>query len=488
MSQRTAVFSKRVRDSASPAPVMVAPATALKSVVDAMVAHKASAALVIDQRGCPLGILTEQDITRRLIFRMDPATPVAEAMSSPVISISDGEYLYYAIAQMRRAGLRHMGVVDGQGKAIGLLTLAHTIAQASGQLMTEIDQLTRDDTLTGQAELKQAQVSLADHLLSEAIPTPEIQGLLTRINNDIYRRLVDKNLKAMAAEGLGPPPAAFSVIVMGSGGRGENYLYPDQDNGFIIDDYPDPNHTDFDRWFIDLAERLTADLDAVGLPLCRGYVMATNPLWRKTLSQWKHQLRLWNTNPTTTRLRLCDIFFDFRTVWGSPERADDLRRYVTKITSHNPAFLRAMYDDDQDHGTALGWLGRFITVKQKEDPAYQGYLNLKHTATLPLVEAIRLLALREGLVQIGTLDRLQALYATGILNTNTYDYLHGAFCFISHLLFRQQLQNFKSNKPVNYYIHPDSLTKRETDILKDSLKAIDDLRDRIRGELTGDLF
>ena len=30
---------------------------------------------------------------------------------------------------------------------------------------------------------------------------------------------------------------------MGSGGRGESYLFPDQDNGFILADYPDAEHT-----------------------------------------------------------------------------------------------------------------------------------------------------------------------------------------------------------------------------------------------------
>ena len=192
------------------------------------------------------------------------------------------------------------------------------------------------------------------------------------INNDIYRRIVNLNMNQMAREGFGPPPARFSVIVMGSGGRGENYLYPDQDNGFIIEDYPDENHTEIDAWFIELAERMTRDLDAVGLPLCKGFVMATNPLWRKTLPQWKQQLDIWNKRPNTTRLRLCDIFFDFRTVWGETDMADELRRHVTQISKNNPAFLRAMYEDDQDHGTALGWFGRFITVKKEDEPDFEG--------------------------------------------------------------------------------------------------------------------
>ena len=66
---------------------------------------------------------------------------------------------------------------------------------------------------------------------------------------------------------MGAPPVPFCVIVMGSGGRGESYLYPDQDNGFILDDYPDDQHTELDAFFIKLAERMTRDLDMVGTPV-----------------------------------------------------------------------------------------------------------------------------------------------------------------------------------------------------------------------------
>jgi len=488
MPQRTSVFSKLVKDSPTEPAMTVQTTAVLLDVVNIMTDQKASACIVVDDDGKPLGILTERDITRRIVFRMEETAPVTDVMSSPVLCLHEDEYLYYAIARMRRRGLRHMPVVDASSKVTGSLSLAKTMALASSQLMDEIDQLTREDSVQGQLEIKQSQVSLADHLFNENIPTPEIQGLLTRINNDIYRRVVNLNLRAMEEEGYGPPPVGFCVIVMGSGGRGENYLYPDQDNGFILENYPDEKHTEVDAWFIELAERMTLDLDAVGLPLCKGYVMATNPLWRKTLSQWKQQVDIWNKRPDSTKLRLCDIFFDFRTVWGETDMADELRLHVTKTAGRNPAFLRAMYEDDQDHGTALGWFGRFITVKKEDDVDFEGYLNLKHTGTLPLVEAMRLLVLREGIVEINTLDRMTALQRKGVLDDDEYDYLSGAFAHISKLLFRQQVEDFKQRKRVTYYIHPDSLTEREKDILVDSLKAIDQLRNRIRSEFTGDIF
>jgi len=486
VSQRTAVFSKLVRNSTIDSPLAVKSGTALLDVVARITDAKATGAVVTDDNDRPLGILTEQDVTRRVTFRIPPEEVIENVMSSPVISVRDDEYLYYAIARMRRRGLRHMPVVGSEGEFLGMLNLSQAIGEASSLLMESIDTLTREDSLDGLKEIKAAQVDLAEHLFQENLEAPEIQGLLTRVNNDIYRRVVNINLNAMQDEGFGPPPVEFCVIVMGSGGRGENFLYPDQDNGFILADYPDEKHTEIDGWFIELAVRMTRDLDLVGLPTCKGFVMASNPLWRKTISQWKHQIEIWNRKRNTTTLRLCDIFFDFRVAWGQPDMADNLRHHVTKVVGRNPTFLREMYEDDQDHGTALGWFGRFIT--EKDDEEFLGQMNLKQTGTLPLVEATRLLSLREGIEEVATLARMQALRDKGVLDADEFDYLRGAFLHICRLLLRQQIGDFNAGNRVSNYVAPDSLTERERDILTDSFKAIDALRKRMRSEFTGDIF
>lgn len=485
-SQRTSVFSKLVRDFVGPVPLAVAPEMSLSEVVGRMTDAKASVAIVSDADGRPVGILTEQDVTRRITFRAAPEQPVRDVMSSPVHTITVDEYLYYAVARMRRQGTRHLTVIDIQGRAVGMLDIHRAMADASAHLMREIEALTREDSVGGLIEIKAAQVDLAEHLLAEGVAVPEIQALLTRVNTDIYRRVINLGLQAMAAEGLGRPPVRFCVIVMGSGGRGENYIYPDQDNGFILDDYPDAEHDRIDAWFIDLAERVTRDLDKVGLPLCKGFVMATNPLWRKTRSQWKHQVEIWNRRRNTTVLRLCDIFFDFRSAWGDGAMADELRHHITRVVGGNMSFLRDMYEDDRDHGTALGWFGRFIT--EKDDKEHIGEMNLKHTGTLPLVEAMRLLSLREGIEETSTLARMEALHAKAILGNDEYDYLAGAFRTISHLLLRQQISDFKTGRNVSSYVNPKSLTVRERDNLVNALKAIHGLRERMRNEFTGEVF
>ncbi len=488
MEPRTAIFRLRVTDVMGALPPSAPPDTALSEAARALGDSGASGLVVVESTGCPLGILTEHDITRRVVFKTEAHTPVAEVMTQPVRCISDDDYLYRAIATMRRSGLRHMPVTDTAGRLCGMLNLDDALGAATRTLMNQIDGLTQGDDVAGLRRIKQAQADLADQLLCDNLPAPEIQALLSDINLDIYHRVAEGNLAAMAAEGLGVPPVEFSVIVMGSGGRGESLLFPDQDNGFILADYPDADHDRIDAWFIDLAERMVRDLDAIGLPLCKGYVMATNPLWRKTISQWKEQVRLWSRKRGTTMLRLCDIFFDFRSAWGRADLADDLRLHVTETAHGNHMFLHEMFEDDQDHGPALGWFRRFITMRDSDAPGFKGYLNLKHSGTLPLVEGMRLLCLREGLSPIPTLERLRALHTARILDDDEADYLAGAYRHITHLLLRQQIAETKAGKPVTNFVHPSSLTRRETDMLKDGFEAVRRLQDRLHGEFTGDVL
>lgn len=486
MSSRAVVFSRQVRDFVRADALRVTPSTPLIDVVGRMATGKHSAAAVVDDVGGVAGIITEQDIVRRVALRASADQPCGDVMSAPVETIGIDEYLYYAVARMRRLGHRHMPVVDGSGTLTGMLDLNDAMAHAAERLMDQIDELTHENTIDGLRDTKAVQVRLARELADEGMPVDEIQALLTHVNNDIYRRIVEIALMEMTEAGRGAPPVGFTVIVMGSGGRGENYIHPDQDNGFILEDYPDDDHTAIDGWFIELAERMTTHLDTAGFPFCNGYVMATSPLWRKTLSQWKAQTQMWCERMNPMGLRLCDIFFDYRAVYGDAAPADELRRHVADLVTGNKGFLRALGSNDAAQGAALGWFNRFVTVREPAE--HRGAVNLKHHGTMPLVNGIRLMALRAGVTANPTLGRMAALAEQGVLDADLHDSLASAFRLIAGLLLRHQINEFEAGRDVTNFVQPKSLTKREVWLLKGALKSVDSFHQRIRFEFAGEVY
>jgi CBS domain-containing protein len=484
-SPMTEFFFKRVRDYIGGAPALVPPDAPLRDVAGAMTTGKKSVVIVIDDNQRPLGLVTEQDIVRRVVFSADPGQPVSDVMSAPVEAVGEDDYLYQALTSMRRRGRRHLVVIDIEGRVTGVLDRFRVTELASGDLISRIDDITRDRDLDGLTETKAAQVSLTRDLMGGGVPAPEVLALLTHINNDIYSLVAALNAKALEKEGQGPAPLDYCLVIMGSGGRGENYLTPDQDYGFILEDAADEEITAADPWFLELATRTSRDLDRIGLTYCQGDVMATNPLWRKPLRGWIAQVDHWNRSPTEQALLNFDIFFDFRGISGEIGLANDLRIHVTEIMRGNKPFVRRLYSADRDLGTALRWFGRFATVK--EGP-HTGKIDLKLHGLFPLVQGIRLLALREGVAEVGTLARMAGLREQGVLTEDEHDELTGAFTFLAGFILRTQIRDFEATGAASNCVDPASLTRREKVDLRQALTAVDGLRSKINFEVGGELY
>jgi len=484
-TSQTAVFTRLVRDHMRAAPPTMPFGSDCGGALTRMADARASCVIVTDAAGRPAGIITEQDATRRVAFRLTAAEPVEQAMSAPVATIDDDDYLYHAVATMRRHSLRHMPVVDRSGAPVGMLELHDALAVASGQMVDQIDRLTHEQTVQGMAAVKAEQISVAEQLFADNVPAPEILSLISQINGDLHRRVVELALREMADEGLGKPPLPFAVIVMGSGGRGESAIGADQDNGFILADYDDADHRAIDRYFIDLAVRMTEMLDRIGLPLCSGGVMASNALWRKSLSQWRGQLDFWLAKRNQSIVRLADIFFDFRPVYGDAVLAASLREAVTDRLRDAHPFLQVMHSIQADLKTALGWFGRLQT---HDEPDHKNRLNLKYDAGLPLVETVRLLSMANGVVCTGTLARIDALTQAGVIENDESDYLRAAFGLVTGLILRQQIDDFRNGQEIGYWLDPHELSARDHELLVDGLRAIEALRDRVNTEFTGSIF
>ena len=492
MQSQTKIFSQIIGDHLGPRPVILPADRSIGEMLAEIDRLNADCALITApteraRAGELIGIITERDIVRRVTLRCDGSEKLAGIMTKAPIHLAAEDYLYIAIATMQRRGLRHLPVVDRAKRPLGVIRLHDALGVAAEQLVAEIDRLTQGSDLDGLRQIKAAQVDLASNLLADHVPAIEILKLLSQINADIHGRILEAAMSRMAEDGWGQAPVKFCMIIMGSGGRGENFLYPDQDNGFILDDYPDEEHGAIDPYFIELAERFNRNLDEIGFPFCKGHVMARNPLWRKTRSQWRAQVSLWGRQRSTIAVQLSDIFFDFRGLYGEVRWALDLRHDVTEMIKKSPVFLREILEEVKKTEVALGWFGRFAV--EKEIAGHKGAINLKHRGTLPLVSNLRLLSLREGIEATATPERLDALKARGVLDHDQWDYLTGAFAHVTHLLLRQQLADFVDpNREVSNYVYPGEMTERERDMLLESFKAIDDLAERVESEFTGVIF
>lgn len=111
-----------LRDIASEHVHTVSPDVSLGEAAAILAGQRISSLVVTDAAGKPLGIVTESDLVRRVCRPGAAQCPVAEAMSSPLLTVSDRMDFSAAQIFMAKRGIRHLGLVDARERLVGLVT------------------------------------------------------------------------------------------------------------------------------------------------------------------------------------------------------------------------------------------------------------------------------------------------------------------------------------------------------------------------------
>jgi signal-transduction protein with cAMP-binding, CBS, and nucleotidyltransferase domain len=461
-------------------PLVVSPEAPCAQVVERINTARMPGAMVVDGDRRLVGIVTTGDVARRIAFQLAREDPVRLAMTAPVQALREDEPLYRALARMRKFGWRRMPVIDAAGRVVGLFSMDAALEKP----LELLDRIGGDDSVAGLARVKGAQVELARALLDDDRSVVEVQALFAEMNLDIHRRLCALVLESLERDGWGPAPVPFSVIVMGSIGRGEALLYPDQDNGLILEDHEQSDRLVAERFFAELADRLCESLAQVGFPLCRGNVMATNPVWRGTLARWRAHIDSWVTSRSEHAILDADICFDFRAATPPEHLAEALRRHALALLPRARPFLRDMAISLSDHRVALGLFGGFHTEPAGDGPR----INLKLRGLMPLVGGVRLLALREAVAETSTLGRIEALAARGVLKPDEAEGLADGYRDLTALVLRQQLADHAAARPPSNLVSSAGWSRSRRQRLTATLRAVDDLQRRVREDLTGQVL
>lgn len=72
-----------------------------------------------------IGIVTDRDIVVRVVAEgKPPATPVSEAMTTELFTVSPGDYVFEAIRLMGDKQVRRIPVIDSNGSLAGIIAMA----------------------------------------------------------------------------------------------------------------------------------------------------------------------------------------------------------------------------------------------------------------------------------------------------------------------------------------------------------------------------
>ncbi|MEX2200404.1 MAG: DUF294 nucleotidyltransferase-like domain-containing protein [Dongiaceae bacterium] len=397
-----------------------------------MLQAKVSSLLLLDAAGKPAGIFTEHDLLEAIAANGSAAleAPLSDHASRPVETLSSDVFVYRALARMDRLGIRHIVVVDpNDGTAVGVVSARGLLKQRAGLSLALGDAIAVAEDGRDLAAVQAALPALARELLAEGLDVRAVAALISAVLRDMSARAASLAASALADVGR-PAPANWCYLVLGSGGRGESQLIPDQDNALVHD-----GGAGDDPWFAELGTRASDILDQAGIPYCKGKVMASNPAWRGSLADWHTRIDGWITRATEENLLSVDIFYDFEPVHGDRALAAKLRDHAAEAGRARP-FLVMLARELGAGGTPLGFFGGLKTE--------QGRLDLKLHGLFPIVAGARVLALKLGEVQTSTLERLRAATTAGIIAEDDFAALDHAQALFLRLILDQQILDIEA--------------------------------------------
>lgn len=465
-------YRHRVSELMASPVVALSPEATVAEAARTMSERQVSSVVMLDQSHRLRGILTERDVLRLIARdrnRLD--TPLGDAMSHPVQTIQADAMVYRALARMARLGLRHLPVVDGTGRPVGMLTAGALLKQRASLALTLGDEV---ELATDAAALRAAHdklPALAAALRREDVTATQVSAVVAAIVCDLTQRAGELALAAMRDEGRGDPPARWCLLVLGSAGRGESLLVPDQDNALVHE-----GEVGDDDWFLAFGDHVNRLLAIAGVPLCAGGVMAGRAAFCRSLTAWREAIGAWVAHPRPEALMNVDIFYDFAPVLGDRDLADRLRDHAADAAAGAPVFLRLMAEAGENAGSAFDLLGRWRTTK--------GRIDLKRHGLFPLVAGARVIALAWRSLARGTDARLHEAADKGALPPDVAAELVAARAGIVEAILDQQLADTERNLPPGNRVEPRRLKRLALRRLRHALQAAATAPEAVRGALT----
>ena len=431
-------------------PCLVVPHdTDLKTVTVEMRRKGMDAALVELNSTPQYGIVTRTNLLHAVMLdNLSAATPVSRIATTPVISVSKGDFLFNAMLAMTRHKVKRVQVLDGDNVA-GMLDLTQVLSLFSTHSHVLTLRIARAETTEELAMAANSQHRLVETLFNNGIHTLFVMELIATVNEQI----IDKAFQLVVPPEMHPH---CCFMVMGSEGRGEQILKTDQDNALIIQDgidWPDCQQ---------VMDQLTHTLQQLGYPLCPGKVMVNNPKWVKHQSEWLHTISEYARAGNEATMMELAILADSHAIAGNRSLLSPLQAHLHQQLAEQELLLATFTRPALRFSVPLTLFGNLKADKEG--------LDIKRGGIFPIVHGIRALALEHGIADNNTFKRIEQLENRKVLETSTASNLSEALKLFIKIRLRQQLDH--QTNGLQQHLSISHLSRTERDLLRHSLHVV----------------
>lgn len=298
-------------------------------------------------------------------------------------------------------------------------------------------------------------------------PMERYNEIVNKVHDTIIEKVIVIAEEKLREKGYVRPSVRYAYMLFGSGGRSEQTLDSDQDSGLVYEAGEDCTEELVGEYFRKLAAEVVEGLQQIGYPPCDGGVVSNQPAWCLSVREWHQKLEEWFAEPNWENVRYLLIMADCRFIGGDMLPVVALKHKFELMVRQNPDILAHMLHNTLHHKPLIGPLRQLIRERYGE---FAGGVDIKYGAYIPLVNAIRLLAVQAGIQETSTIGRIRRLEQAGVFSEEQSSVYRHAL-----LLFLRMRYMAASRMKEGYYtssgkLTSDMLTKEIVAELKTSMR------------------
>jgi CBS domain-containing protein len=410
------------------------------------------------REGGEASIVTRTDLLNAAVLdRRSIESPIGPLARRPIVSVAPDDLVSTALLMMTKHNKRRVAVSEN-GEFVGLLEDIDLLSFLAGNSQLVAGRIDRSSSV--------AELTRAAQTIDPQIRMLRRQGvridIVCEIVSDLNRHLHAKLFSLVAPKSI---RESGCLIVMGSEGRGEQTFRTDQDNGLILSGPVPP--ADLETFRTDMFDALAQ----CGFPPCPGEVMVRNPVWSKTIDEFRDDFSRWLALSDETGVMDTAIFFDAAATAGDAELLRTAKQALIDLMRGETVYLARFARAIDAFPTPIGFFNNLVTSKAEGDA-----LDLKKGGIFPIVHGVRALALEKGLHETGTAARIACLGEIGAFEHQFARELTEALHYLMTLRLDAQIAEAAPTSLVK----PGELSTMERDLLRDAFHIVKRLREMLR--------
>lgn len=336
----------------------------------------------------------------------------------------------------------------------------------------------------------------------------DVHDLFRIVRDGIAVRVLMLTEEEMVNEGYGYPPTNYVWVGLGSEGRDEQTLMTDQDNMILYGEKEGEVNIEFirrkylehhnangeasinntldekkllDFYFEVFSKKVVDRLHVVGFEKCKGGVMPSNEKWRGSVNDFRDRLeqRITYDRGIFESLDVI-ILTDARPIFGDKNLLTHFLKGFFKVLTDNKAVMKDLYESAVLMPTALSFFGNFKTEKAGE---HKDMINIKLLGWAPLILAVRMVAITNGIFETNSLKRIKFLREKNVIKKDMERDLVDAYLIFVRLRLLNQINNKNGEQSNMNFLNPAGLNEEDQGKLRKAMRTVESFQKYIQERL-----